>query len=253
MTILAEEGEEMMSTYILIHGMAHGAWCWHKVVPLLQQAGHTVIALDLPGHGHDTAPIGQQSLESYAERVVSALDAQPAPVILVGHSMGGMVISRAAELRPTKIATLVYLCAYLPHGSLSIRELSPREHSLESSDAPTIIDLEQGTITVKPETTRYGFFSDCSDEDIAYANARLCPEALAALAQPVALTPERFGSVPRVYITTTEDRTVLPAWQKAMYKAQPCRQVVSMATGHSPFFSAPEELVRLLTSTDVLS
>ncbi len=56
-----------MSTYILIHGSWHGAWCWHKVIPLLEASGHKVIAPDLPAHGHDRTPIADISLNSYVE------------------------------------------------------------------------------------------------------------------------------------------------------------------------------------------
>ncbi len=92
-----------MSTYVLVHGAWHGSWCWEKVVPLLEQAGHQVEALDLPGHGQDKTPIREITLAAYTNRVCETLDAQAEPVILVGHSLGGMVITQAAEERPAKI------------------------------------------------------------------------------------------------------------------------------------------------------
>src|SRR5215469_3411612 len=106
-----------MSTYVLIHGSWHGAWCWYKIMPLLQQAGHQVIALDLPGHGRDWTAPREVSLQRYVESVCNVLDAQAASVILVGHSRGGIVISQTAEHRSDKIRTLVYLAAFLiPNG-----------------------------------------------------------------------------------------------------------------------------------------
>ncbi len=102
-----------MSNYVLIHGAWHGAWCWDKVVPLLEKEGHKVEAPDLPGHGNDKTPIPEISLQAYADRVCEILDAQSEPVILVGHSMGGVVITQAAENRPEKIKKLVYLTAFL--------------------------------------------------------------------------------------------------------------------------------------------
>ena len=85
-----------MSTSILVHGAWHGSWCWDKVVPLLEQADHQVQALDLPGHGQDKTPLREVTLATYTNCVCEALDAQTEPVILVGHSPGGLAITQAA-------------------------------------------------------------------------------------------------------------------------------------------------------------
>jgi pimeloyl-ACP methyl ester carboxylesterase len=102
-----------MSTYVLIHGAWHGGWCWDKVVPLLEKAGHKVQAPDLPSHGKDKTSYRTVSLQAYADSVCGILDTQSDRVVLVGHSMGGIVISQAAEYRPEKVDTLVYLTAFL--------------------------------------------------------------------------------------------------------------------------------------------
>ena len=86
-----------MSTYVLIHGAWHGAWCWDKLAPLLQDQGHTVIAPDMPAHGQDLMPISEVTLQSYANRVCEVVNQQTEPVILVGHSLGGISITQAAE------------------------------------------------------------------------------------------------------------------------------------------------------------
>lgn len=95
-----------MSTFVLIHGGWHGAWCWDRVAPLLEQGGHEVVSFDLPGHGEDRTPSVEVTLEGYTDRVVEALDALSEPVVLVGHSLGGTAISQAAERRPEKIEKL---------------------------------------------------------------------------------------------------------------------------------------------------
>lgn len=91
-----------MSTYVLVHGAWHGAWCWKYVIPILENEGHNVIALDLPGHGEDKTPIPEITFDAYAKRVCKILDEQSEPVVLVGHSMGGAVISQVAEYLPSK-------------------------------------------------------------------------------------------------------------------------------------------------------
>jgi pimeloyl-ACP methyl ester carboxylesterase len=248
-----------MCTYVFVHGAWHGAWCWKKIIPLIQQAGHRAIAPDLPGHGEDTAPVGHASLQTYAERVVAILDAQQFPIILVGHSMAGVVITRVAEMRPEKIVTLVYLAAHLPQNGQSINAIK-RSYLGQSGnmgaplppDPDIIIDTKEGINIFKKERAREVLYHDCSDEDVAYAVARLCPESLAIFETPLTLTEERFGRVPRVYIETLEDRRVPPELQKKMYTAQPCRRVFSLIASHSPLFSVPEELGAILTSPEVL-
>src|SRR5476649_1897062 len=102
-----------MSAYVLIHGAWHGGWCWHKVVVRLRKAGHRASAPDLPSLGRDRTPLALVSLQTWTESVCRALDAEAEPVILVGHSRAGAVISQAAEAAPEKIRTLVYLAGYL--------------------------------------------------------------------------------------------------------------------------------------------
>ncbi len=97
-----------MSTYVLIHGAWHGGWCWNKVVPLLQQEGHRVLTPDLPGHGQDTTPLSAITLQLILQRLTDLLDSEVEPVILVGHSAGGLHITTLAHLRPQKVKTLVY-------------------------------------------------------------------------------------------------------------------------------------------------
>ena len=102
-----------MTTFVLVHGSWHGSWCWCRVVPELEALGHRVLALDLPGHGDDATPVARITLAAYAECVAAVVRGAAEPVVLVGHSFGGIVISQAAELIPERISRLVILNA--PH------------------------------------------------------------------------------------------------------------------------------------------
>jgi pimeloyl-ACP methyl ester carboxylesterase len=242
-----------MSRYVLVHGAWHGSWCWDKVVPLLEQAGHQVEALDLPGHGQDKTPIREITLAAYTKRVCQMIDAQAEPVILVGHSMGGIVITQVAEERPEKIQTLVYLTAILPQNGESLLQIA-RTHSDSLVMPNLMMNEEQGYATFKEGAPlKEIFYADCPDEDIARARSLLVPQAIAPMATPVRITAEHFGRVPRVYIECLRDRAITPAVQKRMYTSTRCQTILSMQTSHSPFFSDPQLLVRHLTSLECVS
>lgn len=236
-----------MSTYVLIHGAWHGSWCWDKVVPLLKRKGHKVEIPDLPGHGRDKTPISEISLQAYTDRVCQILDAQSEPVILVGHSMGGVVITQTAEYRPEKIKTLVYLTAFLLRDGEFLLQMA--EGDTGALVLPNLIMAEdQSNAVVRDETIKEVFYGDCSDEDVAQAKLLLVPQAVAPFVTPVKTTEEKFGRVRRVYISCLRDKAITPECQEKMYKALPCETVISMDTSHSPFLSAPEELVSNLLS-----
>src|SRR5678816_574597 len=106
-----------MKTFILIHGSWHSAWNWHRVVPLIEKAGHKAIAIDLPGMGRDKTPIQEVKMKTTVEQICEVIDSIPGKVILLGHSKNGIMISQVAEYRSDKIEKLVYLAAYLiPNG-----------------------------------------------------------------------------------------------------------------------------------------
>jgi pimeloyl-ACP methyl ester carboxylesterase len=236
-----------VSTYVLVHGSYHGGWCWEKVVPLLRRSGHDALAPDLPTHGEDGTPVSEASLDGYAEHVCGVLDSLPEPAILVGHSMAGAVISRVAELRPDAIEALVYLCGYLLRAGESMRQVSEADD--EGLLMPNmVVAPDRGTVSILPDAARDVFYGDCSEEDAGRAGARLRPAPVAPLLTPMGVTKENFGRVPRVYVETALDRAISPAAQRRMHTALPCRKVVTMETGHSPFYAAPEALVAELVS-----
>jgi pimeloyl-ACP methyl ester carboxylesterase len=236
-----------MSTFVLIHGGCHGAWCWYKVVPLLEQRGHTVIAPDLPGHGRDKTPVSDVTFEAYVGKVCHILDAQPEPVVLVGHSMGGGVITQTAEYRPDKIKTLVYLTALLPANGESMGQVLRRNTAsiLPSNVVPAV---EPGATMIREEVLAAGFYNDCSAEDVALAKLLLVPQATASLRARLQTSAANFGRIPRVYIECLRDQAHSLAFQRSVYPTFPGQRVIAMDTSHSPFFSAPGELAAHLAA-----
>jgi len=211
-----------------------------------------VIAPDLPGHGRDTTPVSARPYDRNVPRICELLDAQVEPVILVGHSSGGAVITAAAEQRPERIAVLVYLAAFLLPGDVPPPSVM-RDDTESLLMSSLIVDEERQTVTVKKECVKQVFYADCSDEDVAWATGLLVPEPLVPR-QAAALPPTdtNSGRVSRVYIETLHDNALGPATQKKMYTALPCRKIYSLPTSHSPFLSAPEQLAACLLEIGAL-
>lgn len=225
---------------MFIHGSGNGGWCWDKVTALLTQAGHEVIAPDLPGHGNDKTPVREVTLQSCVDHVVQILDTQLKPVILVGHSTGGLVITQTAEQRPGMVKSLVYLSAFL----LQNGERCVDMHDPESLARENLVLSNDGG----NERVKEMFYSDCSDKDIAWAQSLLVPAPLQIAFTPVATSENNFGRVPRYYIECLRDRAITHSCQRRMYTALPCKHVFTLDTSHSPFLSAPQALVdHLLT------
>jgi pimeloyl-ACP methyl ester carboxylesterase len=236
-----------VSAFLLIHGAWHGGWCWHRIVARLRQAGHRATAPDLPSLGRDRTPVESATLQSWTESVCAHLDAHAEPVILVGHSRAGAVISAAAEARPERIRLLVYLAAYLLGDGESVSQLALQDAA--SLVAPNMVPSADGkSSTLRPGAVREALYGRCSEEDVILAKSLLSAEAIAPLTTPLHTTAQNFGRVPRVYIECRRDRAVSPQEQRRMYTAIRCRQIISMDADHSPFLSAPDELARHLLS-----
>jgi pimeloyl-ACP methyl ester carboxylesterase len=215
---------DMHTHYVLVHARWHGAWCWAPVAERLRRTGHPV---DTP----DRAEF---------ERIRELVEAQPEPVILVGHSSAGMIISALAELIPERIRLLCYVSAFLlPNGMLPPDIYREDRESILARHI--VVDEERQTVTVaRPEEV---FFHDCDPAEAAHAAGRLVPEPVVPPAGPaVTLTEDNFGRIPKVYVACDADRALGPLAQRRMYTMTPVRHVYHVPSGHSPFLSMPDRL-----------
>lgn len=240
--------------YMLVHGAWHGAWSWKKVVPLLEAKGNKVLAIDLPGHGEDKTPAASVTLGDYVQQVVHIVNAQTGPVILVGHSMAGIVIAQAAELLGNeKVAKLVFLDAFMPQNGESVFALvekagthnkaAGRPEPNPSLTESLILSPDKKTSTIKPDLVGLLFYHDCLPEDIAFAKAHVGPQSMACLGTPVNLTDARYGTIPKIYILCTQAKDLD---KSSLYKNVPIQKMYTLASSHSPFFSMPEHLTTIL-------
>jgi len=233
--------------FVLVHGAWQGAWCWEKVVPLLTAAGHTVHTLDLPGLGKDQTAVENVSMEGYVSAVTALINSVEGPVVLVGHSMGGAVISQVAEAIPDKIKTLIFLAAFLLKDGETLLQYASADK--ESYAAQNIqINEDEGIVTVAEDTLRDCFYGLCPDDDAEKAVARLRPQAMAPFTTAVKLSKEKFGSVPICYIECSDDRAISPGMQRRLRENSPVARTDVLKSDHAPYYSCPEELAKTLIS-----
>lgn len=257
-----------MATFVLVHGSFHAAWNWHRLVPLLEAAGHRALPIDLPGHGRDRTPVAQITLASCAAAVLRAMDRADEPVVLVAHSRSGIVISEVAEAAPERVAGLVYLAAYLVPDGRSMMEyarLDPESlvaQNIVGAPPPWLVarmipGLRHGLarwLAARLLPARFqshrldrrahfeALYHDCPPEITRLADVLMEAEPNAPGFTPLRLTADRYGRVPRVYVACRQDRAVTYALQARMWTETPCARVIELDTGHSPFFSDPPAL-----------
>lgn len=236
-----------MATFVLIHGSWHGGWCFDEVRRLLEAQGHAVIAPDLPGMGGTEAELGAVTLQGWADFVADLCRKAPQrPVILAGHSRGGLVVSQAAETAPEAIDALVYICAMMLPDGVSRAEFKTMEEANPAFDA-LIRPTPGGHGTVIVGDNPAAVFAQISPPGlVASAMARLVAEPHGPRSEKLRLTPQGWGALPRTYVECTADRTIPLSSQRRMQAMSPGARVVTLDADHSPFLSRPAELANAL-------
>jgi pimeloyl-ACP methyl ester carboxylesterase len=236
----------MGATVVLVHGAWHGAWCFEPVLPLVRDAGIDAVAVDLPGHGDDPAPLGD--LHGDAARVREVLDGVDGGVVLLGHSYGGAVITEAG-VHPA-VQHLVYLCALaLDAGetcgsaAAELAAATGLSHEGRPNLGDAIVMRDDGTSTLEPEGAAACLYNDCDAATVEWASSRLGPHPMAALAQEPAAVAWRER--PSTYVVCADDLAIHPGLQRLM--APRCTESVEWPTSHSPFLSRPELVAALVT------
>ena len=235
-----------MATFVMIHGAWHGGWCFEPLRARIEGAGHRLVAPDLPGMGADDAVLATVTLDQWAAFAVETCRAQPEPVLLCGHSRGGIVVSQAAEREPEAMACLGYICAMLLPDGVSRVEFRRRARPNPAFHA-IIKPTAGGEGSVIDTAHAAPVFAQLSPPAlVADQLARLVAEPNGPRATPLSLTGARFGSVPRHYVECLHDRTIPIEDQRLMQRLQPCASVTTLDADHSPFLSAPEALADAL-------
>jgi|SRR6202453_4425334 pimeloyl-ACP methyl ester carboxylesterase len=223
------------TTYILVHGAWSAAWVWRDVGAELTRRDVLWTVVDLPSSTHGAH--SNTYLADDAREVIEVAKLE-GPVVLVGHSYGGAVITEAAERVPN-LQALIYVAALIPelgHSTTGVSRLF---------DTPTVLDaaieVDGDFLVLKPTLAKEALFQDCSDEVADWAVSQLTPQTTASLRSPRTAFDV---DVPTYYMRCTRDQAVDPGLQELL--AARCDEVAVLNSGHTPMISQPEVFCDLL-------
>jgi pimeloyl-ACP methyl ester carboxylesterase len=223
------------TTYILVHGAWGGAWYWSLVGAELTRRDVTWTAPDLPSSTHGAHP--NTYLVDDAREIIEIAKLE-GPVVLVGHSYGGAVITEAAD-QISNLEQLMYVAAYIPLLGQSVSEANQEVTNRTLLDEAIEVDGEY--LRLNSERASAALFQDCSDGVSAWAVAQLTSQTIASFRSP----RSSFDvDTPSHYILCTQDQAVDPRIQTLM--AERSNKVTMLESGHSPMLSHPDVLCDLI-------
>jgi pimeloyl-ACP methyl ester carboxylesterase len=241
---------------VLVHGGAHGAWCW---APLLDHLDGTVLAVDLPPKSIRGVPapdvpppeVATTSLDDFATSAIADVDAAGIDrFVLVGHSMGGLTIAEMARRIPERIDRLVFVSCIVPREGALAAEAVPSSFGDETRDALANRDADHATRSDEAMLRRM-FCNDMTEEQTQLVLTRTGTEATAVFGETIS----RIGippDLPKTFVRLLRDQALTPSDQDtaiAALRDSPGGplEVVELDTGHDVMISAPEALAAVLS------
>jgi pimeloyl-ACP methyl ester carboxylesterase len=223
-----------VSTFVLVHGAWHGSWCWARVVPELTALGHRAVVMDLP------VDDGDATFLDYAAAVLAAWPDER-DTVLVGHSLGAMVLPLVAASRP--VTQMIFVCGLIPKVGGKPWDDAPPMGRPEAYQTETRPDGSEVFVTV--ESAQVSFYQDCESSDVDWAYARLRPQNSRSLwDRPYPL--ERLPDVPRAAIAAVDDAAITIEFSRSVTRPRIGIDPIEIPGAHSPFLARPEEFARLL-------
>ncbi len=214
-------------TLIFVHGacVRDAAWWWSAMTQPLAERGIATLAVPLPSCGETGAALGDLHDDVAAcQRVMSGVDG---PIVLCGHSYGGMVITAAGA--DDRVTQLLYVTSVMPDRGQSQADLTAGE------PAPWLQPGDDGTLSVDPDMVREFFLQDCDPNTTEQALARLTRQSLTPFTQ--APGHIAWHDTPSTYFVCSEDLATPAAVQARRVRAGTRR--VEFGAGHHPFLSRP--------------
>ncbi|MCE3555961.1 alpha/beta hydrolase [Pseudonocardia sp. RS11V-5] len=223
-----------MTTFVLVHGAFVGGWYWDEVRARLEKAGHVVDAPQLLSSGPDPTALGDLAADT--DLVRGHIESAGEPVVLVGHSYGGMVVTELAD--HPDVVHGVYVAALWPAAGTSANDLMATLPPL-----PWAVPQEDGTLRAVDDVgvLHRAICADVPRERAEPLLRRMRPQSLASLGSPSS-APERMHPV--TYVICANDASFPPEAQERMAAA--ADHVERLPSSHAPMFSLPDELAELL-------
>jgi Predicted hydrolases or acyltransferases (alpha/beta hydrolase superfamily) len=235
------------STFVLVHGAWQASFVWNKVKSSLEAQGNKVVLVELAGHGNDLTPISQITFDGYVKQVTDVIETLNTPVVLVGHSLGGAIVTQAATKLPQKIEKLIYVAGFIPKSGSSVFDYSAMD---AGTLIPTALEFSPDgtTVTIANAETnlREIFCKDGSTEDNKLLVEKLRPEPVVAAGTPLNYSNNIYDAITnKYYIYTTQDKAISYDFQQQMVSEAKINNTYKIDAGHSPFLSKPEELIQI--------
>jgi pimeloyl-ACP methyl ester carboxylesterase len=234
----------ILATYVLVHGGAHGGWCYQRVARILRSAGHEVYAPTMTGLGERSHLVSPKvDLDLHITDIVQVLEYEDLrDVILVGHSYGGMVITGVADRAADRVGRLVYLDAANPVNGQSLVDVSGRMILAARRD-PRVIDGVE--LVLFPGTEPLPNYGVTDPDDIAWMRQRLTPHPWKCFEQPLKLTNEAaLWAIPQYHIVCTV--TLATRKPELMEKARAAGRLWDIDTGHDLMITEPRAVANAL-------
>ena len=233
-----------MATYVLVHGGAHGGWCYRKVAPLLRRAGHEVSIPTLTGLGersHLASP--DVDLDMHIRDICAVLHYEDVrDVILVGHSYGGMVITGVADRASDRIGKLVYLDAANPVNGQSLVDIT---RTMIEGLRPVGKVVNGVELVLFPGTEPLSHYGVTDPDDIAWMEQRLVPHPWKCFEQALELTNEvALSAIPEYHVVCTS--TLATRDPEMMATARDEGRLWAIDTGHDLMITEPEAVADAL-------
>jgi pimeloyl-ACP methyl ester carboxylesterase len=226
-------------TVVLVHGAGGGAWVWEPLAKELNARGIQPVEVDLPTSDQSREPT--LTFHDDADCVRSVLDHVDGPVVLVGNSYGGVVITEASADHPN-VARLVYLAAFMPDGDEEAMTFCMANTTPEFFAGVTLTSDGRGGLDSKV-AAKIGFQQ--STPDLAeWAVSKLQPMAMGRGGSPT-LLGVGWRNVPSTYVVCGEDRCIRPEAQRE-WAAERATESIELPYDHCPMVSHPAEIADLL-------
>jgi len=232
----------MMANYLLIHGAMRGAWLWDKLMPLLMKGGGNPIAIDLPGHGDRKADSSWVTMSNYISDVIDFIRKENLKdLVLVGHSMSGIVISKVAEEIPERIKHLVYPAAVVPKDNEALIDLLTKERQETLQKLHGKVKEVFGTL----EQLGPMYFTDQEGEEKEFYMKQLTPQPLAPFFEKIHFNQFPKIDTPKTYILGLRDKSLPPELTRKFAERLEVTPV-EIDAGHDMMVSRPDEVAKVL-------